>query len=524
MSTVPERDSENSRKAFTLELLKRQVLADHAESLGYRESPKIKQLIRITENIGIAEEYVRWNSNLQIDEPTDEEIVEAFRRLNTEVELTQIFARNEDQINLYAKQIARGANFDSLATESMKKVQEPAEAANLGWVKWNQLGLDPEIIAFQLQNGGISKPVQSANGWHIFKATNKKETFFADRSTFENNRQSIKDAIKRREVLEWSETFTGNIMRGQTIEMYPANIMSLWSAIRAGSAKQPDRISPLSGSSELLFSEEYAIRPEDIIASLNGRTITADEFFTYLSTYPASILEINPRQAVELVLQDIALGDLGRSTGQYDSDRVQRKVDITRRQILVNHLIEDRLLDFNPRDHLDYGFSKWRSLFASETSVTYAVANFNDSLTAVNHLPRLSSGLFSQFDGGSGETFEMLKDSSGIEWQKKATSFSGDMSFSSELAADLIRVLVSSIETQTPVGPIASGPGQWSIYVPLERTTIYPEREKIENELLEIIESNERLVVQELILQEIGFSESEVEFNDDLLRSILPFY
>ena len=210
--------------------------------------------------------------------------------------------------------------------------------------------------------------------------------------------------------------------------------------------------------------------------------------------------------------------------GQYDSDRVQRKVDITRRQVLVNQLIEDRLSDFNPSDHLDYGFSKWRSLFASETSVTYAVAHFNNSITAVNHLPLMGDGLFTQFHSGSGETLEMLKDSSGIEWQKKATSISGDMSFSSELGADLIRVLVSSLETPTPVGPIASGPGKWSIYIPLEKAILYPEREEIEEELLEMIDSNRSLVIQELILQEIGFSESEVEFNDDLLLSILPFY
>lgn len=535
VSTAPVRDSFDTRKAFAFELLKRQVIADYAEDQGFDQLPDIKKRLYITENVGIAEEYVRRIADLTIQDPTENEIREAFRRVHTEIELKQIFAPSEERITLYAEAIAKGVDFDSLAIESMKFVDEDPGSAHLGWVKWNQLGLTPEAEAFRLQTGDISEPVASANGWHIFKALNKKETFFADRSTFENSRESLGDALMRRRVSEWSEQFTDSVMRQQAIEIYPNSLAKVWVEIKSAAAGKTNWIRPFSESFEQADIREAVVTPDEVIARLNGISVTAEDMFAYLSTYPVSILDLQPGQAVGLVLKDITLAGIGRQTGEFNAGRVKRKTDLTRRQELSSAIVSDKLVGLTLSDFLDYGYSEWKSSFISGYTLIYAFTEFQDSVTAVEQMEQLKNRIPDRIVNEwnsrreiilkEPDLAELKRDEAGIEWKFGRMESTGDIrSEKPSLGSERFRILASSVEEKTPAGPLLSTDSTWAVYLPLELIPSYKKFTDVQEDVLRLLNANERTLAQKLLLEEIGFNESDVTFDEEVLHTVLPFY
>ena len=111
----------------------------------------------------------------------------------------------------YQQRLQNGEDFILLAKESMKKVGEDSTHYYMGWIGWKDMGIGPEDTAYSLEPGQISTPVSSRNGWHIFLLLNKEERFYADQSTFENERQSLTEAIYARRVEERSHSWVDSL-------------------------------------------------------------------------------------------------------------------------------------------------------------------------------------------------------------------------------------------------------------------------------------------------------------------------
>ena len=212
-SVAPIKDSQKQRIDFLEELINRQSVAYWATEMNQDQSIRTKRFFTGHLRTQLAKQWVKDEVEKITKRPSEHDIREAFYRSNTRIAVEQIFAPTSEQIIHYHQQLEDGANFKQLAKISMIRAGTDSSAYNMGWIEWRDLGLGPESVAYALDIGEISEPVSSLNGWHIFRLTNKEEKFYADASTFENNRESLQEAMYARMFEENSTRWIDSVKK-----------------------------------------------------------------------------------------------------------------------------------------------------------------------------------------------------------------------------------------------------------------------------------------------------------------------
>lgn len=146
-------------------------------------------------------------------------------------------AQGDDQLNANAKttidsiyqRVLAGDDFGTLAKEhSMDKVSS-VKNGELPWFGTGRMVPEFENAAFALNNiGDVSKPIQSAYGWHIIKLLNKKEV-----DTFENLKADIERKVKRDErANKGKESFIAKLKNDYKFEKNAASIKDFYALVK----------------------------------------------------------------------------------------------------------------------------------------------------------------------------------------------------------------------------------------------------------------------------------------------------
>ncbi len=101
------------------------------------------------------------------------------------------------RIDSIYKALQNGANFEELARSLSQDPGSAAQGGVVGWCSRNQLVKEFEDVAFQLDSGKISAPVQSPFGWHIIKMVERKQL-----EPYEFHRESILRFLEQRGARE----------------------------------------------------------------------------------------------------------------------------------------------------------------------------------------------------------------------------------------------------------------------------------------------------------------------------------
>jgi hypothetical protein len=89
------------------------------------------------------------------------------------VSAQHILIPTQDRANQVYEQATGGADFTALAKSTSTDTATAATGGQLGW--FTRLEVDPAFadVAFSLEPGQISEPVQTPFGWHIIKVNDK---------------------------------------------------------------------------------------------------------------------------------------------------------------------------------------------------------------------------------------------------------------------------------------------------------------------------------------------------------------
>ncbi|MBY7143036.1 peptidylprolyl isomerase [Virgibacillus sp. NKC19-3] len=159
--------------------LQQQGITDEDE---YREVVRISMLQQqaLTEDVDIPEE----------------EIQEEYDRRNTEIDAQHILVEDEETASEVKEQLDDGADFEELASEY--SIDGSAEdGGDLGYFSVGDMVPPFEEAAFSMEEGEISDPVATENGFHIIKVNDKRE---AEESIGEY--EDMKDSIREDLALE----------------------------------------------------------------------------------------------------------------------------------------------------------------------------------------------------------------------------------------------------------------------------------------------------------------------------------
>lgn len=321
-SVASVRDSQESRLLFLEELIHRLSVASWAESKSLLKEEGVKMNLEGHLRVQTAKKWIQDQVRPLVPKATQEDIRDAFRKKNSRLELAQIFAREQRIITEYQQRIQNGEDFIALGKESMTIIGEDTTQYYMGWVGWKDMGIGPENTAYSLEPGQISAPVSSRNGWHIFLLLNKEERFYADLSTFENERQSLAEAIYARRVEERSQLWVDSLRNQYPLELYMSHLESLKGWLNQQNLQSSPYLIQEKARREIQ-EELFELDPEVVLAQVGPHNFTTNDFLIALPHIPSYLLTSSIRGAVEFALTDYLFSKEAVKDGYLDDSAIK---------------------------------------------------------------------------------------------------------------------------------------------------------------------------------------------------------
>lgn len=106
---------------------------------------------------------------------TDEDLKEYYDQKNTEVKAQHILVDDEETANEVKKKLDDGEKFEDLVAEYSTDEASAESDGDLGYFSAGDMIPEFEEVAFSMESGDISDPVQSQFGYHIIKVNDVRE-------------------------------------------------------------------------------------------------------------------------------------------------------------------------------------------------------------------------------------------------------------------------------------------------------------------------------------------------------------
>lgn len=146
-------------------------------------------------------------------EVTEDEIKEKYEEYQPEIRASHILVEDEATAADLKKQLDEGADFAELAKEHSTDTVSAQNGGDLNFFGPGMMVPEFEEAAYALDVNEISDPVQTQNGWHIIKVTEKTE---------KQSYEDMKDELEREVKL--SKVDAGSLQETLQNELKDANV------------------------------------------------------------------------------------------------------------------------------------------------------------------------------------------------------------------------------------------------------------------------------------------------------------
>lgn len=165
-------DSPRLRSLFAEQMVREALVVYEARRQGLDRTPAYQEEARAVETKLLVEAYARQllYDTVQVHE---EELAEAFVRLNTQVRVRHLWAPTQTAAeSLYAR-LQAGASFEELAAEVFQDSVLAHSGGDVGWFSFDDMDPAFEDVAFRLKPGEIAPPVRTAYGYSIIQVIDR---------------------------------------------------------------------------------------------------------------------------------------------------------------------------------------------------------------------------------------------------------------------------------------------------------------------------------------------------------------
>lgn len=322
-SMAPIQDSPDARIEYAYVMLERKVIATLGAEQGLDSLREVQLDIRRKRETALRRAYLESIAKPKLRIPGEEEIREGFQRSNTRLLLEQLYANDQPTIQRYAARLRGGERFETVAIESMRKAGVPDSSYRMGWVGFEMMDEAPETVAFSLRDSGqVSEPVKSLRGWHIFRLLARKETFYADGSTFQNARENIAFKLYHRRFEEITVPFTDSLMRSHRLVTYLDRLQQAWVEIAPLVPSTISYLSVLQMNQELLALKPQRLSRATPLAMVGNQAFTFGQLMDRLPDLPVETLTPNLRAALEIAIRDSVLAARAEQAGMAERKEV----------------------------------------------------------------------------------------------------------------------------------------------------------------------------------------------------------
>ncbi len=165
------------RRVLVEYLIETQLMAEAAERASLGAGASFDQRLAYWRRKALRDAYFDRQIKAQV---TDAEARRSFDSQvavsagGTELKARHILVETQDKAKEIVEEIAHGADFAAMALKHSKDPGSRENGGSLGYFARGQMVPQFEEVAFRLEKGDVSQPVQTQFGWHIIKVDDKR--------------------------------------------------------------------------------------------------------------------------------------------------------------------------------------------------------------------------------------------------------------------------------------------------------------------------------------------------------------
>lgn len=214
---------------------------------------------------------------------SDAEIKDYYDRMKTEVRVKHILLDRQTLADSLYNAVTSGADFDQVARDFSLDNTSAMNGGDLGYQRWGTFREDFQDQVFKMSVGQISRPFQTASGWHIVQLVDKRET---DPGPFDQLKGMLRGRLQEQKRQKAMDEYLDGLRQRVDIRLDDATHQML---LDLANKMFPDTIGgryykKATIDEELL--QEY--QKSEILAYFKGGEMTVKEYFDGIGNWPVT--------------------------------------------------------------------------------------------------------------------------------------------------------------------------------------------------------------------------------------------
>lgn len=334
-SSLKTKDSPENRKNHIQDMLLRHDLAQKAVQAGMDTLAGFRLAMKAESTAVIIHGLYEKEIAAELDKIPDQEVETAFKRMSRELHVRHLAAKTKAEIDEIYRKLKQGSTFQELAPGCFHDSVLAHNGGDLGFIKWGDMDLEFENMAFALQIGQTSAPFETKFGWHILKLENIVLNPIVREDEYQTWQEIIRGKLRNRILANQADFRIKELITSKEIMMNGPLIRTLekeWRQCRTGQTQ-------VYQNSELIdhpLSSLLDRHREESVARYQGGVWKVADFDRYRFTLPRGTLADGWYGAVAMTLRNYFLLQIAEEKKIDQIKSVRNTIREKREHLLAN--------------------------------------------------------------------------------------------------------------------------------------------------------------------------------------------
>jgi len=314
-------DSKQLREDLLENLIATKLLSVEAKKMGLDKNEQLQNRIKAYRDMCLRKAHFRHviQPKIKVDETQVRKVYKYEKEQRRVCHL--FFATESAADSAYAIIKNDTSKFNEMAKVIFSNDSALANSGGcLGFVYWDELDYNLAMAAFTMPLNEVSKPIKSKYGYHLIKVTGYQVNPLLTEYDYQVHMYKAKLALEYQMADEYSYNYIGGMLKKAKVSVFP-NIMKLVKDnLQNKFTRKPTPFNNMAetqlntGEIKLVENSLWDSR-KDVIASINGKKYTVEDFIGELTYVPYEVIHNDFTEAFNYAVRDFLLTDEAKKMG-----------------------------------------------------------------------------------------------------------------------------------------------------------------------------------------------------------------